>query len=226
MELEDLISNAEKEMAAEKASKTGQQKEKAEAEGSLEATLKQLKESRAVLEKTQATCMARAADHEQSVKTRTEELKALAAAKAEIQSSLGAAEKKTYSFFQATSAFKSADRQVISLLKKLASSQHSRDLEQLASRVVAVTRYGEASGEDPFKKVKGLIKEMILKLQREMAGTKKAIVYCDEAKKSQARAQDTKDAVEDFTGQADKVAAASAGMKAEVKDLQLELVDL
>jgi len=215
-------------MATEKASKTEQQKEKAEAEGTLTATVKGLKESRAALEKTQVTCMARASDHEQSVKTRTEELKALAAAKEEIQASLGgsAAEKKTYSFLQLTSASKSKDRKVISLLKKLASSQHSQDVEQLASRIVAVTRYGEASGEDPFKKVKGLIKEMMYKLQREQAGTKKAIVYCGEAKKSQERAEDIKDQVEDFKGKADKVAAASAGIKAEVKDLQLQLADL
>merc|ERR1719410_2937851 len=81
LELQDLISNAKKEMAAEKLSKTGQAKQKAQSEGALAATVKQLKESRSALQKTQATCMARAADHEQSVKTRTEELKALAAAK-------------------------------------------------------------------------------------------------------------------------------------------------
>jgi len=71
-----------------------------------------------------------------------------------------------------------------------------------------------------------LIKEMMYKLQREQAGTKKAIVYCGEAKKSQERAEDIKDQVEDFKGKADKVAAASAGIKAEVKDLQLQLADL
>jgi len=226
MELEDLISNAKKDMESEKASKTENQKEKAEAEGALKVVVKQLKESRATLDKTQATCMARAADHEQSVKTRNDELKALAAAKAEIQASLGGASKKVYSFLQITSSSKATDRKVLSLLKRLASSQHSEELEQLASRVAAVTRYGEASGEDPFKKVKGLIKEMIYKLQRENAGTKKAMIYCAEAKKSKARAEDIKDAVEDFKGKADKAAAASAGIKAEVKDLQLELADL
>lgn len=229
LELEDLVSNAKKEMTVQKAIMKGNEKEKAEAEGTLAVTMKQLKESKESLGKTQATCMARAADHEQSVKTRDEELKALAAAKAEIQASLGggsAAQKRTYSLLQVTSESKSNDRKVISMLKKLASAEHSQDLEQLASRVAAVTRYGEASGEDPFKKVKGLIRDMIFRLQREQAGTKRAKIYCGEAKKSKARTEDIKDSLEELKGKADKVAAASAGIKAEVKDLQLQLADL
>ena len=51
---------------------------------------------------------------------------------------------------------------------------------QLASRIGAVIRYGAAGGDDPFTKVKGLITDMISKLEAESASeaTEKADPPC------------------------------------------------
>ena len=54
----------------------------------------------------------------------------------------------------------------MTLVKNLAKKQHSA-LAQLASRIAAVAKYGAAAGEGPFAKIKGLISDMIAKLEQE-----------------------------------------------------------
>ena len=66
------------------------------------------------------------------------------------------------------------------LVKRLARKHHSAALAQLASRVAAVLQYGAANGEDPFKKVKGLIEDMIAQLEEEAAAEAQEKAYCDE----------------------------------------------
>merc|ERR1719487_1264306 len=137
-----------------------------------------------------ADCMQTAQDHEVSMKGRAEELKALAEAKKIIQSGTGAAEGQTYSFLQIGSLATAGSRlqtgadlrnfEVVSAVKRLAMQQHSTALAQLASRIAAVIKYGAASGDDPFEKVKGLITEMIDRLMKEAAAEASFKAYCDE----------------------------------------------
>merc|ERR1719214_222922 len=119
--------------------------------------------------------MTAASDHEVSTTGRAEELKALATAKKIIQQSTAGAGGQTYSFLQigSSSGFTlrtSADLsnyEVVQAVKRLADEHHSTELAQLASRISATIRYGTASGDDPFAKVKGLITEMIDRLMKE-----------------------------------------------------------
>jgi len=224
-ELGDLTANTDKELQAKKGEKVGLEKDKAEDTGDLMIVARELQETKEALHSTQSKCMAKAADHEQSIKTRAEELRVLTQAKSTIQATMsgGAAEKRTYSFVQVTAKTKEHDGTVVSLLKRFAKQQHSTQLAQLASRISALTKYGEATGEDPFKKVKGLIKDMIYKLKKEFRTNKG---YCDELLRSEERKDELTDLVGDLKAKIDKLLSASAKAKSDVKDLQVELADL
>jgi len=120
-----------------------------------------------------------------------------------------------------------ANREVVTLVKKLAKDHHSPALAQLASRIAAVLRFGGGAGEDPFAKVRGLISEMISKLEAEagVEATEKA--YCDEqiakteSKKGQLEADMSK-----LNSKIDLASAKSVELKDEVKELQAELATL
>merc|ERR1719277_225091 len=105
-------------------------------------------------------------------------------------------------------------KQVVALVKQLSTQQKSPALAQLASRLGAVVRYGAGSGEDPFVKVKGLIRDMVLKLENEASADAKEKEYCDnEIKKTQAQRDDLQDTAEGLKGQIDQAASSSATLK-------------
>merc|ERR1719356_1154562 len=173
-----------------------------------------------------------ASDHDASTAGRTAELKTIAAAKkALVETSSGAVE-QTYSFIQRVSSrlHSSADlkgAEVARFVKKLAKDHHSEALAQLASRITALMQYGASAGEDPFVKVKGLIKDMIAKLESEAdaAATEKA--YCDEQiAKTEAKKSELEDDISKLTAKIDSKSAKSAMLKEEVKVLQSELAAL
>merc|ERR550532_1029014 len=111
------------------------------------------------------------ADHEMTVNARAEELKVIAEAKKILVETTSGAVDQTYLFMQVAAASKLQTRtdlahaEVVVLVKRLAREHHSAALAQLASRVAAVLQYGSENGEDPFAKVKGLIQDMIAKLE-------------------------------------------------------------
>ena len=72
-----------------------------------------------------------------------------------------------------------ANSEVITLVKKLAKEHHSAALAQLASRIAVVARYGSRDGADPFAKVKGLISDMITKLEKEAEAEATEKAYCE-----------------------------------------------
>lgn len=224
-ELSDLTANTDKELQSKKGERAALQQDKAEDSGDLVIVTRELQETTEALHSTQAKCMSKAADHEQSIKTRAEELRVLTKAKSTIQATMGTAEKRTYSFMQVTAKTRARSRggAVVSLLKRFAKQQRSTQLDQLASRITALTKYGQASGENPFKKVKGLIKDMIYKLKKELRTNKG---YCDEMLRSEERKDELTDLVGDLKAKIDKLMSASAKAKSDVKDLQVELADL
>merc|ERR1740138_451262 len=154
-------------MDEEKTGKAEAEESKATAEGDLTSTVKALKESEEALETANSDCMQTAADHEATVAARKEELNVIHAAEKILKESTAGAESQTSSFVQLTSRTDLANSEVIALVKKLAHDHHSAALAQLASRIGVVMRYGNKNGDDPFTKVKGLISDMIAKLEAE-----------------------------------------------------------
>jgi hypothetical protein len=235
--LDDQISADTKDMNEEKANKAASEEAKAIAVGDLGQTTKFLANSDEVLETTGTTCMTVAADHEATMKGRTEELTAIATAKKILGETTSGASGQTYSFLQLVqstgtgSALRTradlANAEIVNLVKKLAKEQHSATLAQLASRIAAVIRYGSSSGEDPFAKVKALISDMVAKLEKEAESESTEKSYCDEEMaKTQAKKDELGYTISKLTAKIDSRAAKSASLKEDVKTLQSELAKL
>merc|ERR1719502_702004 len=224
-----------KDMDEEKSLKASTEGNKAAAEGDLAETVKTLAEDKQALQTASNTCMTVAADHDATVKARTEELTAIATAKKILSETTSGAESQAYSLFQVSSQTASklqtradlANVEVVRLVKKLAQDHHSAALAQLASRINSVIRYGAAGGEDPFTKVKGLISDMIAKLEAEAKAEATEKAYCDEElAKTEAKKSELEGEISKLTSKIDLAAAKSAELKAEVKQLQAELATL
>merc|ERR1719454_2369106 len=120
-----------------------------------------------------------------------------------------------------------ANVEVLSIVKKLAQEHHSVALAQLASRISAVLRIGSRNGDDVFAKVKGLIEQMIAKLQAQAAEEATEKAYCDEEMaKTEEKKGELEEDVAKLTAKIDQAAARSATLKDEVKELQAELAAL
>jgi len=231
--LEDQAAADTKAMEEEKADRAAAQEGKAAAEGDLEITSKELASSQQQLSTCRATCMQVAADHEATVAARKEELQVIAQAKKIVSDSSAGAVSQTYSFLQVESGFKMqthadlAGSEVIVAVKRLAKQQHSSALAQLASRIAAVARYGASNGEEPFAKIKGLIQDMISKLEKEAGAEAEEKAYCDEQiAKTEFKKGELEDDIAKQTSKIDRAASRSAQLKGEMKELDAELAAL
>merc|ERR1719182_382704 len=233
--LEDQMAADNKDLADEKAAKASSEEGKASAEGDLSVTVKDLQNSESSLSTANTDCMTTAADHEATVAARTEELKVIATAEKILKESTSGAVDQTYSLLQIASRSASklqtradlANSEVITLVKKLAKDQHSAALAQLASRIAVVVKYGARDGADPFAKVKGLISDMIMKLEKEAESEATEKAYCDEQlAKTEAKKSELEGDLAKTTSKIDKAAAKSTELKGEAKELQSELAAL
>merc|ERR1719262_784684 len=231
--LEDQMEADTKDMDEEKSLKANTEENKAGPEGDLAETVKELAKDKASLEEASTTCMQVAADHEATVKSRTEELNAIATAEKVLKETSSGAVEQSYSLLQVRAASRLQSRadlknaEVVNVVKKLARDHHSSALAQLASRIGSVLRYGAADGDDVFAKVKGLISDMITKLEKEAKEDATEKAYCDEEmSKTEAKKTELDGVISRLTSKIDLASAKSAELKVEVKTLQAELAKL
>lgn len=220
--LEDEIKYASKDLDEAKKGLSVNEEKKATAEGDLGVTTKALNEDKADLASLHHDCMTKASAYEAETSSRGEELKALATAKKIIVEATSFTQSE--SFIQLSSG---KGNQIVRVLKKLASSQNSPALSQLASRVQSAIRLGSSTGEDPFAKVKQLVSDMLAKLTKEAEEDATQKAFCDK------EMAETKAKKEDKTAEADKLStkveqkeAQSSKLKEEVATLQKELAEL
>merc|ERR1740130_2637130 len=214
-------------MDEEKSLKASTEENKAGAEGDLAETVKELAKDQESLKTATTTCMSVAADHEATVRSRNEELNAIATAEKILKEATGGAQEQSYSFLQThmQSRAELKNAEVVTLVKKLAHDHHSAALAQLASRIKAVMSYGAT--DDVFAKVKGLIGDMIAKLEKEAESEATEKAYCDEEMaKTEAKKAELEAVVTKLTSKIDLAAAKSAELKGEVKTLGAELATL
>lgn len=228
--LEDQIGADSTDLDQEKTSKAEAEEGKATAEGDLVQTTKDLAQSESELATASSECMQVAADHEATVAARKEELGVIAEARKIIEEATGGAAGQTYSFLQKSMMNSRTDLknvEVVTIIKGLAKKSHSSALAQLASRVDAVVKYGTSDGEDVFAKIKGMISDMIAKLEKEAEDDATEKAYCDEEMaKTEAKKAELEDDLSKLTAKIDKASATSAKRKEEVKELQAELANL
>jgi hypothetical protein len=234
--LEDQMAADTSDLNEQKSAKASAEEGKAAAEGDLASTIKNLQDSEAALATANGDCMTTAADHEATVAARTEELKVIATAEKILKGATSGAEGQTYSLLQLSSSRSAsklqsrldlANSEVISMVKRLAHDHHSAALAQLASRLAVVMKYGGRDGANPFGKVKGLISEMIAKLEKEAESEATEKAYCDEQMaKTEAKKAELDADIAKLSNKIDRAASSSAQLKDDVKQLQAELAEL
>merc|ERR1719316_2030255 len=179
---------AEHELESEKKRLAEDSETKASAEGDLSVTSADLENDIKALEDLHTECMTHANDFEAATKDRGEELKALATAKKIIVEATSGAQSISYgldqvSFFQFSTSVRMSTHadlvklEVVQHVKDLARKQHSQMLAQLASRMNSAIKLG-TSESDVFAKVKGLVTDMIAKLEKEAEEDATEAAYC------------------------------------------------
>merc|ERR1719181_1575139 len=228
--LDDQIAADSTDLDQEKSTKSEAEETKATSEGDLSVTTKDLAAAQAELAEASSSCMQVAADHEATVAARVEELAVIAKAKKILEETTGGAVGQSYSFLQRSTLSTRADlkrSEVVTVVSNLAKTHHSAALSQLASRISAVVKYGGGDGADVFEKIKGLISDMIAKLEKEAEADATEKAYCDEEMaKTEAKKADLEATVSKLTAKIDQAAATSAKRKEQVKELQARLAAL
>merc|ERR1719215_1416070 len=231
----DEIKFGKKEIAEAKKALAGSGEKKAAAEGDLAATTKTKKEDVGTLADLHQSCLTYAQNYEAETKSRSEELHAIAEAKKVISSETVGAEGATYGLNQVSFAQRSqlssrtdlANFEAVRLVRKLASRDHSSALAQLASRMSTAMRAGASQGADPFGKVKGLISDMIERLEAEAEADATHKAYCDkELAESNQKKADKETEIQKLSTKIDQMSARSSQLKSEVAGLQKALAEL
>merc|ERR1719183_2983524 len=226
--LEDAMKFGTKEPDETKAAKAASEEAKATAENDLAIADKATAEGEKHLSDLQNECMTAATEYETSQHSREEELTALATAKKILEEKTGGATDREYSFIQLKStahahagarALQVKD-QVVAMLQQLAQKDDSDAISLLADRVQAASMMGE----DPFAKIKGLISEMIEKLEADAAKEAGHKAFCDkEMKETKAKKEEKESDLDTLGTKIDKATSKIAKLKEEIATLTEEL---
>merc|ERR1719253_259599 len=227
---EDEIGFATKDMKAAKTDLSASAEKKSTAEGDLTTTSKDLAEDTKAKAALHQECMTKSEDFESETKSRGEELKALATAKKVIVEATGGAESFSYgaSFLQIQLS-SSSDLHVLEVVRKvrdLSHKIHAPALAQLAQRINAVAQM-RSGNTDVFGKIKGLIGDMIAKLEKEAEKDATKDAYCQtEMSATKAKKEEKETEVKKLGTKIDQMSAKSASLKEEISELQASLAAL
>jgi len=224
--LTDEVRFGNADMAEAKAGLAAAQESKAVAGGDLESTSTDLKGDLAAKQDLHHSCMTTAQEFEASVKSRAEELKALATAKKLIQDSTAGAAAQSYGLAQTSfvqvSAQSSPKYEAVRFVRNLAEHHRDAALTQLASRMNSAIRLN-----GPFDKVKGLITDMLSTLEDAAAADATQKAYCDkETSETKASLDDKSADVQALATKSAQKSAMSSKLKEESATLQSELASM
>ena len=224
--LTDEIEFATKDMEKAKTELSASSEKKATAEGDLESTSKDLAEDIKAKGELHQECMQKAEDFEAETKSRGEELAALGKAKEIIAEATGGAEAQSYSLLQTgvASSAQLKGLEVVRAVRDLARKNRAPALLSLANRLSVVAHSGSS---DVFGKIKGLISDMIAKLEEEAAADATKDAYCQkEMSETEAKKEEKETEVKKLATKIDQQTADSAQLKEEVAELQASVAAL
>jgi len=142
-----------------------------------------------------------------------------------ISESTGGAEGQTYGFLQLSSKVEAKNFQIVRIVKDLARKNNAPELAQLASRLSSVIRLNH--GDDVFGKVKGLISDMIGRLEKQQSDATALKVWCDkEIAATTAKKEDATALFDKLSTKIDAKSSRSKKLKDEIAALQKELATL
>jgi len=227
-DLTDNIENAEAEIARKTKVKAEKEQEKADAEADLAQTTADRDEDQKYLDDLTALCTQKRADFEKRQELRAGELEAIQKAIDIIGSAsvAGAADKHLPSLMQnagvAMAQLRSNDKsplqaRVAAFLASRADVLHSKLLSLVAQK----------AEDDPFKKVKKMIKDLIYKLMEEAREEAEHKGWCDTELTTNKQTRDKKSAdieslkadIEELTAEIAKLTEDIGKLTAEVKEL-------
>ena len=143
------------------------------------------------------------------------------------QAETSGADGQTYSLFQESSSAAlqtSTDLQgfeMVISVRRLAEQEHSTALDQLASRISAIMKFGAGADGDPFVKVKDLITDLISRLQAEASSETNQKSYCDEEmSKATEKREDLETDVAKHSSKLEAAVARSIDLDGEISALQ------
>merc|ERR1719269_53312 len=214
--LEMQISTMKKRMSEATTEKSGLEDAKASAEGELSSTKKTLADDEKYLEDLKQSCSMKAQEWATRQKDAAGELAAIAKAKEVLESGVKVfleVSSKTHSKNDESS---SKRNRVISILSKL--EDHSYLFTQIKS---------EARAGGPFDKVKGLIEDMITRLEKEAAEEADAKAFCDkETSESKAKQAELTAKSDKSQVRIEKATATIAELKEQIKTLQAQMAEM
>merc|ERR1719352_187327 len=227
-DLKAQIEQATQDRDEKAATKAKKLQAKAEAEGDLQDTITTRDADAKYLADLTATCEQKAADFESRQQLRAEEIEAIEKAIEIISSAAvsGNAEKHLPTLLQAKAASLAQLRadsrsptqeRVAQYLQDQARHLNSRVLSALAVRVA----------DDPFKKVKQMIKDLIVRLMEEAGAEADHKKWCDTelATNEQTRKEKTS-AVETIHAEIDELEAAIAKLTNDISELTATVAEL
>jgi hypothetical protein len=226
-QLTDDVKNMEKSIAEKTEKKAERLSDAAEAKGELEITETSKAEDEKKLTDTNAECSARTDEYEKNQVLRSEEIKAISTAQEILASPAvsGNAEKHLpqllqTSFVQLRSSHvddKQSRQRVVELLQARAKKLGSRYLALVATR----------AADDPFAKVKKMIKDLIVKLMEEANAEADHKGYCDTELATNKQTREIKSAeVEDLSANVDKNTADITQLSDEIKTLSDDIASI
>lgn len=221
--LSDQIAFDNKQLASARKGLAAQREVKSTAEGDLQSTQKELAEDIKSDSETHDDCEKRSDEFDVSMKERAAEITALGNAAAIIQQKTGGASSQAYGLLQTQTR---ATRNYAELLAQITEAGHAgkdKEISALAIRVKAAL----ATSADPFAKVKGLIAEMVERLEKKAADEAAQHEFCTaETAKSQDKKEDKESEIESLSAKIAKAQSRISSLKEEVADLQGELSNI
>jgi chromosome segregation ATPase len=226
--VQDLVSSikkATKQRGRDAATKSEREQAAAEAKGDLAETTQSRDEDTTYLNDLTAQCASKSNDFAARQQLRAEELEAITKA-VEILASgsvTGMSEKHLPQFLQKSFALRASatlspvQRNVAAFLQDRAAKLQSRVLSMVAAKVT----------EDPFVKVKKMIKDLIVRLMEEANEESEHKGWCDQELSTNKQTRDTKSSqVEELTSTKDALTAEIAKLMEEAADLTAAIASI